>query len=172
MSTKQVFIVKLQANSIVEQFKARLVVRGFLQVYREDYTKTFALTVYIDTLQIFLAIVAAKDLECHQYNIKNIFTKSKLQEKIYLSKLEGVLVCPRYVLQTLQSLYSLKQSIRDQNLLAKKFLISISFQQSLANLYLFTYTKRRIILLLYIDNIAAATKSSLELDQFYLQLSV
>ena len=81
----------------------------------------------MDTLQIFLAIVAAEDLEYHQYNIKNIFTKSELQEKIYLSKPDSIPVCSRYALQTLQSLYSLKQSARDWNLLAKKFFISIGF---------------------------------------------
>jgi hypothetical protein len=98
-----------------------------LQIYRKDYIKTFASTVQIDILQIFLAIVAAEDLEYCQYNIKNIFTESKLQEKIYLSKLDSIPVCSRYVLQTLQNLYRLKQSTRDWNLLAKKFLISIGF---------------------------------------------
>ena len=52
----------------------------------------------MDTLQIFLAIVAAEDLECRQYDIKNAFTESELQEKIYLSKLDGVSVCSRYAL--------------------------------------------------------------------------
>ena len=128
-------------------------------------------TVRIDTLQIFLAIVAAEDLEYCQYNIKNIFTESELQEKIYLSKPDSIPVCSGYTLQTLQSLYRLKQSARDWNLLAKKFLISIGFRQSLADPCLYIYTKKRIILLLYIDDIAAAAKSGPELDWFYSKLS-
>jgi hypothetical protein len=88
-----------------------------------------------------------------------------------LSKLDRVPVYSRYTLQILQSLYSLKQSARDWNLLAKEFLILIGFWQSLADLYLYIYTKKEIILLLYIDNIAAAGKSGPELDWFYLQLS-
>ena len=95
--------------------------------FTEDYTETFAPTIRIDTLRIFLAIVAAEDLECRQYNIKNAFTKSKLQEKIYLSKPDGVPVRPRHALRILRSLYGLKQSARDWNLLAKEFLISIGF---------------------------------------------
>src|SRR5205814_7900833 len=130
-------------------FKARLVVRGFSQVYGEDYTETFAPTVQMDTLQIFLAIVAAKDLKCCQYDIKNAFTESKLQEKIYLSKPDGVLVHSRYALWTLQSLYGLKQSARDWNLLAKKFLISIGFQQSFFDPYLYVHVNRSIMFLLY-----------------------
>jgi len=64
VSTKWVFTVKLQVDGTIERFKARLVARGFSQVYGKDYTETFAPTVRMDTLQIFLAIVAAEDLEC------------------------------------------------------------------------------------------------------------
>src|SRR5204863_3472244 len=171
VSTKWVFTVKLQVDGTVEQFKARLVARGFSQVYREDYTETFAPTVQMDTLWIFLAIVAAKDLECHQYDIKNAFTELELQEKIYLSKPDGIPVHPRYALWALWSLYGLKQSARDWNLLAKKFLISIGFQQSLTDPCLYVHAKRGIVLLLYVDDIAAASKHGPELDWFYSQLS-
>src|SRR5438045_3146716 len=125
----------------------------------------------MDTLQIFLAIVAAKDLKCCQYDIKNAFTESKLQEKIYLSRPDGVPVCSGYALWTLWSLYDLKQSMRDWNLLAKKFLISIGFQQSLTDPCLYVHAKRGIMLLLYVDDIAAASKHGPELDWFYSQLS-
>ena len=171
VSTKWVFTVKLQVDGTVERFKARLVARGFSQVYGEDYTETFAPTVRMDTLRIFLAIVAAEDLECCQYDIKNAFTESELQEKIYLLKPDGISVRSGYALRILRSLYGLKQSARDWNLLAKEFLISIGFQQSLADPCLYVHAKKGIILLLYVDDIAAASKYGLELDWFYLQLS-
>jgi len=164
VSTKWVFTVKLQADGTIERFKARLVARGFSQIYGEDYTETFAPTVRMDTLRIFLAIVAAEDLECCQYDIKNAFTESELQEKIYLLKPDSISVRSGYALRTLRSLYGLKQSARDWNLLAKKFLISIGFQQSLADPCLYTHAKKGIMLLLYVDDIAAAAKSGLELD--------
>ena len=171
VSTKWVFTVKLQANGEIERFKARLVARGFSQVYGEDYTETFAPTVRMDTLRVFLAIVAAENLECRQYDIKNAFTESKLQEKIYLSKPEGVPVRPGYALRIQRSLYGLKQSARDWNLLAKDFLTSIGFRQSLADPCLYIHDKRQIILLLYVDDIPAAAKYKPELDWFYSQIS-
>jgi hypothetical protein len=125
----------------------------------------------MDTLRIFLAIVAAEDLKCRQYDIKNAFTEFELQEKIYLSKPNGVSVRSGYALRILQSLYGLKQSARDWNLLAKEFLISIGFQQSLADPCLYVHAKKGIILLLYVDDIAAASKYGPELDWFYSQLS-
>src|SRR5436190_12165342 len=66
-----------------ERFKARLVARGFSQVHGQDYTETFAPTVQMDTLRLFLATVAAEDLECAQFDIKNAFTEAHLKEKIY-----------------------------------------------------------------------------------------
>ena len=84
---------------------------------------------------------------------------------------DGIPVRPGHALQILQSLYSLKQSARDWNLLAREFLLSIGFQQSLADPCLYVHAKRRIVLLLYVDDIAAASKHSPELDWFYTQLS-
>ena len=46
----------------------------------------------MDTLRLFLATIAAEDLECSQFNIKNAFTESHLKEKIYLAPLKGIKV--------------------------------------------------------------------------------
>lgn len=89
ISTKWVFTVKTEPDGSLDRFKARLVARGFSQTYGEDYTDTFAPTVRMDTLRVFLAIVAAEDLECRQYDIKNAFTEATLKEKyIYLHLME------------------------------------------------------------------------------------
>ena len=171
VSTKWVFAVKLSVDGLVERFKARLVARGFSQIWGEDYDETFAPTVRMDTLRAFMAIVAAKNLECRQFDIKNAFTESKLQETIYLSPPKGVVVRPGYVLRVKRSLYGLKQSARDWNLLAREFLLEIGFTQSLADPCLYTHTKRGIILLLYVDDIAAAAKKTSNIDWFYSKLS-
>ena len=86
------FTIKGNPNRTLEYFKVRLVTRGFSQVYSEDYTDTFAPIVRIDTLRIFLALIAAKDLKYNYFDIKNVFTKSILKERIFLSKLKGILV--------------------------------------------------------------------------------
>ena len=63
VSAKQVFTIKVKLSGEIERFKARLVARGFNQVLGEDYFETFSLIVRMDTLRIFLATVAALDLE-------------------------------------------------------------------------------------------------------------
>jgi hypothetical protein len=171
VSTKWVFTVKDHVDGTIERFKARLVARGFSQVYGEDYTDTFAPTVRMDTLRIFFAIVAAEDLECYHFDIKNAFTESTLKEQIFLSKPDGVPVRDGYVLRVLRSLYGLKQSARDWNLLCRDYLIEIGFVQSLADPCLFVIPNSRIMLLLYVDDIFCAAPSTDNITWFDSKLS-
>ncbi|TVY53199.1 Retrovirus-related Pol polyprotein from transposon TNT 1-94, partial [Lachnellula suecica] len=133
----------------LERFKARLVARGFSQVYKEDYTDIFAPTICINTLRTFFAIVAALNLECCQYNIKNAFIKAALQERIYFFAPKEILVISGYSLRVLCSLYGLKQAAKDWNTLCKDHLITLNFKQSLADLCLFIYKDKKITFLVY-----------------------
>jgi hypothetical protein len=64
VSMKWVFSIETMVDGSIERFKARLVARGFSQAYGLDYDKTFVPTVRMDTLWLFLAIVAFENLEC------------------------------------------------------------------------------------------------------------
>jgi hypothetical protein len=167
VSTKWVFTIKTNPDGSLERYKARLVARGFSQVHGEDYTETFAPTVRTDTLRVFLAMVAANDLECRQYDVKNAFTESSLKERIYLAPPKGVTVTPGFSLRVLRSLYGLKQSARDWNILCRNELKKLGFTQSLADPCLFTHAERGITLLVYVDDIAAAAKLSTNLTWFF-----
>ncbi|POS86239.1 hypothetical protein EPUL_001447 [Erysiphe pulchra] len=98
-----------------ERFKARLVARGFTQQYGIDYTETFAPTVQMAIMRAFLSIIAAEDLECWQFDIKNAFTESKMKEVVYLKPPKGVQVTKGKSLRVLRSPYGLRQSARDWN---------------------------------------------------------
>lgn len=166
VTTKWVFTVKLKVDGTIERFKARLVARGFSQQHGIDYTETFAPTVRMDTLRLFLATVAKQGKECWQFDIKNAFTESYLKEDIYLKPPVGVKVKTGNVLKVLRSLYGLKQAGRDWNLLLKGFLVEIGFVQSRADPCLFTHKGRGISLLVYVDDIAAAAKLTSDLAWF------
>ena len=167
VSTKWVFTIKETVGGGIERFKARLVARGFSQVYGRDYTETFAPTVRMDTLRLFLAMVAERDLECSQFDIKNAFTESHLKEEIFLAPPEGVTVTTGKVLKALRSLYGLKQAGRDWNLLLRDFLTSqCEFEQSLADPCLFIHKTRKLYLLVYVDDIAAAAENQAQIDWF------
>ncbi len=84
VTSKWVFKGKMHVDGTLDKSKARLVARGFSQMYGIDYTDTFAPTVKFDTLRLFLAIVAMENLECHQVDVNNAFAESFLKEEIYL----------------------------------------------------------------------------------------
>ncbi len=114
ISSKWVFLLKFCLDGVLERFKARLVARGFTQQYRVDYTETFAPTVRMATMRAFFAMVACEDLECRQYDIKNAFTESKLDEELWMKLPQGVeRTKGGTALHLLRSLYGLKQSARD-----------------------------------------------------------
>jgi hypothetical protein len=171
VSCKWVFTIKTFTDGSIERFKARLVARGFSQVHGEDYSQTFAPTVRMDTLRLFLATVAAEDLECSQFDIKNAFTESHLKETIYLEPPKGIPIKKGHVWQALRSLYGLKQAARDWNCLIKKELLQWGFVQSLADPCMFTHSKNSVKLLVYVDDIVAAARKQGEIDWFYNKLS-
>jgi len=65
VTSKWVFKLKIHVNGSLNKLKARLVARGFSQIYGVDYKDTFALTVKFNTLRVFLAITVIEDLELY-----------------------------------------------------------------------------------------------------------
>jgi hypothetical protein len=171
ITSKWVFTIKTLTIGVLDRFKARLVARGFTQVHGTDYNETYAPTLRHDTLRLFLASVAAENLECRQYDIKNAFTESFLKEKIYMAAPPGFGIKKGHVLEILRSLYGLKQAARDWNLLIKSELLGWGFEQSLADPCLFVHKDKTVKVMVYVDDIVAAAKSTDELDWFYKKLS-
>ncbi|KAI1000355.1 hypothetical protein K3495_g7840 [Podosphaera aphanis] len=165
------FTLKYNNDGSIERFKARLVVRGFSRIYRQDFTETFAPTVRADILRIFLAIVAADDLEPEQFDIKQAFTQATPHERLYCRPPTGVPTKEGFVWRLQRSLYGLKQAARDWNQLARKSLLKLKFRQSSADPCLFTHPSRELILLLCVDDISLAARKSKEIRWFETVLS-
>ncbi|CAI7925600.1 unnamed protein product [Closterium sp. NIES-53] len=90
--------------------KARLVVKGFTQVYGADYNKTYSPVSSYDTLRIFLSIVAVLDLNLMQLDMKNAFLQSKLDRVLYMYQPDYFGDGTGRVCKLVKSLYGLKQS--------------------------------------------------------------
>jgi len=113
MISKWVFKLKLNINEFLNKLKTRLVIRDFSQTYNVDYKNIFILTIKFNILQVFLTIVALKNLECHQVNVNNIFMKFFLKKTIYITLSFKINVASNYILYILCSLYDLKQAAQN-----------------------------------------------------------
>ncbi|CAI7730888.1 unnamed protein product [Closterium sp. NIES-53] len=84
MKNRWVLTTKYRLDDTVEREKARLVVKGFMQVCGADYDEMYSPVSSYVTLRIFLSIVAVFDLNLMQLDMKNAFLQSKLDRVLYM----------------------------------------------------------------------------------------
>ena len=67
-----------------EQYKTRLVTKGYAQKEGIDYNEIFSPVVKLTSIQMSLTLAAQFDLESEQMDIKITFLHGELEEKIYM----------------------------------------------------------------------------------------
>ncbi|CAI7847645.1 unnamed protein product [Closterium sp. NIES-53] len=110
MKNRWVLTTKYRIDDTVEREKARLVVKGFTQVYGADYNETYSPVTSYVTLRIFINFVAILDLNLIQLDMKNAFLQSKLDRVLYMYQPDYFDDGTSRVCKLLKSLYGLKQT--------------------------------------------------------------
>jgi hypothetical protein len=85
VDSKWVFKVTRLEDGRIDKFKARLVAQGFTQCPGFNFDKTYATVIYIDSLQLLLAITAVQGYGLQQVDVKSPFLYSNLEEDIYMT---------------------------------------------------------------------------------------
>lgn len=108
---KWVFSYKTDDDGYLLKYKARMVVRGDLQIPTEK--DTYAATLATRVSRAILAICAYFDLEAHQFDVTNAFPHADLDkdEEVVIHYPDGFKI-PRYRLRVLKALYGLSISPR------------------------------------------------------------
>ena len=111
---KWVLRKKLKSYGSLDKYKARLVAKGFTQVEGIDYEETFSPIVKFQSIRTFAALVACRDLELHQMDVKTAFLNGELEEEIYMKQPEGFVAQGHddEVYKLNRALYGLKQASR------------------------------------------------------------
>jgi hypothetical protein len=158
---KWVYKVKRDTAGNIERFKARLVAKGFRQQEGVDYNEVFAPVGKYATFRALCSVVAAKDMELHQIDIKTAFLQGVLEGDIYICQPPGYEHDDTKLACRLQkALYGLKQAPRAWHQRLDAELQQYGFRVSNADPGLYVYDTAAdsppVYLLVYVDDILLA----------------
>ena len=150
-----VFKKKLGVDGRVARFKARWVVKGFLQRQGIDYNETYSGVVKAITSNILLAMAAKYDWEVDLVDIVTAFLYAGVKERIYVEQPTGFEEEVSKVCLLLRALYGLKQSPREWYETLAEFLLSLGFVRSQYDSCLFLFKSDRgiVFVAVYVDDI-------------------
>ena len=173
LKSRWVFTIKVDADGNPTRYKARLVVKGFLQKYGIDYTETYAPVAKLTTIRVVLAVGVYHNYKFHQLDIKTAFLHGRLKEDIYMAVPDGVKIDDGNACKLLRSLYGLKQSPRCWNEEFNSYLESLSFKRSRHDYCLYTKIdgKQFIVLILYVDDILMTGSDEKAIENLKKELS-
>lgn len=164
------FRTKLNADGSINKHKARLVVKGYAQVFGVDFSETFAPVARLDTIRLALALAAQKGWKVFQLDVKSAFLNGYLQEEIYVDQPEGFEVEGQkdkvYLLK--KALYGLKQTPRAWYSRIDEYLLSIGFTKSLSEstLYVKCLSSDILIVSLYVDDLLVTGSNNVFVEEF------
>ena len=102
----------MKADGSIDNYKAKLVIKGYKQREGLDYFDTYSRITKISSIRMLIAIVVIHNLEIHQMDVKTAFLNGDLDEEIYMEQPEGINVPgqEKKVCWLVKSLYGLKQA--------------------------------------------------------------
>lgn len=157
------------------RYKARLVAKGFSQVEGVDFNDIFSPVVKHTSIRVLLAIVATKNLELEQLDVKTAFLHGELEEQIYMQQPEGFAEKGKEHMVCLlkKSLYGLKQSPRQWYKRFNAFITTQGFNRSKYDVCVYfkkIVDNSWVYLLLYVDDMLIAAKDIDEIKRLKVRL--
>ncbi|GKA76825.1 retrotransposon protein, putative, ty1-copia subclass, partial [Tanacetum coccineum] len=117
VGSKWIFKKETNIDGIIHTYKARLVTKGYTQLYGVDYEETFSPVDDNRAIRILISIATFYDYEIWQMDVKTAFLNGYLDEDIYMVQPEGF-IDPKHlkkVCKLQRSIYGLKQASRSWN---------------------------------------------------------
>ena len=151
---KWVFTYKLDDKGFLVKYKARICVRGDLQPYTGE--DLYAATGAYRTFRIFMAIVAAFDLECDQMDAVNAFLNAPIKDEIYVQWPPGYKK-RNTVLRLNRALYGLRMSPKLWFYEISSLLATLGFEYSPEDHCLMIHNSLTIIIFIYVDDFLVAS---------------
>ena len=142
-------------------FKARYVAQGFNQVYGSDYFETYSPTAKMTSVRMLVQYAVQHDLVIHQLDVRTAYLNAPVDCEIFMRQVEGYVDVDKqnHVCFLHKSLYGLKQSGRNWNILLTEFLKNNSYVASTADPCLYISKSKTDLILYWVDDIISACKT-------------
>nr|GFC58445.1 retrovirus-related Pol polyprotein from transposon TNT 1-94 [Tanacetum cinerariifolium] len=89
ITLKWIYKVKLDKLGGILKNKARLVAHGYRQEGVINFEESFVMVARLESISIFLAFVAHKNMVVYQMDVKTAFLNGNLREEVYVSQPNG-----------------------------------------------------------------------------------
>ena len=93
----------MKADGSIDKYKASLVIKKYRQKEGLNYFDIYSLVLRITSIRMIIVIVALRNLEIHQMDVKTTYLNGDLDEEIYIERYEIFMH-----LERVRSLYGLK----------------------------------------------------------------
>eukprot|EP00252_Welwitschia_mirabilis_P022462 TRINITY_DN607_c0_g1_i3.p1 TRINITY_DN607_c0_g1~~TRINITY_DN607_c0_g1_i3.p1 ORF type:complete len:1070 (-),score=207.18 TRINITY_DN607_c0_g1_i3:857-3973(-) len=170
IGTKWIYRTKYNPDDTINKYKARLVVKGYVQEAGIDYGETFAPVARLESVRAFLAFTAKMKMTVWQMDVKSAFLNGHLDEEVYISQPEGFVVSGKesYVYLLKKALYGLKQAPRAwfsrlDHYLKQQGYVKCSSDNTL---YKKEANGKRLFVLIYVDDIIFAGNDDRLIEKF------
>jgi hypothetical protein len=109
VSSRWLYKIKHVVDGSIENFKVRLVVRGFSQREGVEYEETFYLVTKDTSIKWVMFLVSFMEWWIHKMDVKTMFLNGIIEEEVYIEKPRGFEVCGKesHVCMFKKSLYGL-----------------------------------------------------------------
>jgi len=167
LTNRWVFKTKRDSHGQVVKYKARLVARGHIQKAGIDYEEIFAPVARYEIIRTLLAAAVEEEMHVHHMDVVSAYVQGYLSDEIFMEQPELFLqdnhekVCKLH-----KPLYGLKQSAREWYKRMDEFVTQQGGRRNEADpcVYVFGEKERRVILIIYVDDVVLASKDLEELN--------
>lgn len=152
ITCRWVFNAKRDDKNQVQEYKARLVARGFCQVEGIDFEDSYAPVTRAESVRVLIALATHKDWKVLQFDVSNAFLNGTLEEDVYVQAPEGVKIRDNQCLKLQKALYGLRQAPRVWNSTFDQTIRQLGFYQCPVDSCVYSNRHRDTHVVLHVDD--------------------
>ncbi|KAJ8715602.1 hypothetical protein PYW07_010084 [Mythimna separata] len=151
---KWVYKLKTDANGKLVRYKARLVIKGFIQKKGAEYNEVFAPVVRHTSIRYLFALAVKENLYIDQMDAVTAFLQGDIDAEVYMNQPPGY-ECGKEVCRLNKSIYGLKQASRQWNLKLTSMLKKLGLKSTSLDpcVYYINDNGSILYILIYVDDL-------------------